>query len=357
MNAIRTSRSGRRVSLLLAVVMVSSLLLTALSTAMAEEAHKSLLVFPLTVTPKEAPLGLSGGASSRLSLALGDLPGMNVMQFTSSSPTVLRAISEGRLRQVDVDEGNRSLANALMIGEALKADFILLGTIQSYVKKDDPASVEVIMSGQMYEVAPNVDPVSGEAIASPQVYRAFGVSGASTPRVRYHGSDSPLIAEALSDAANKAAQALSSRPTGTGDIRTGPPRHTSSGNNVMLLLLAIGGLALLAGGAGGGGGNANADAAPPTNLQYNPPVNGGVIYLSWNAPSGTLLTLNRYQIERKDNGGSFSGSIDPGTLFAGTTTFADSTTSPGHTYQYRLRAIYTSGAQSVWVYTTPLTIS
>jgi len=120
-------------------------------------------------------------------MSLDDLREFDALQFLPTAPSVRRAVSEGRIRQVDVQDGVKDLGVALSIGSALRADYIVLSSVQSYTKKDNPPSVELILSGKMYEVASNISPTTGEPVSEPKVFRAFGVSGASTGRAKFQG--------------------------------------------------------------------------------------------------------------------------------------------------------------------------
>ncbi|MEI6500037.1 MAG: hypothetical protein WCP21_03310, partial [Armatimonadota bacterium] len=74
--------------------------------------------------------------------------------------------------------------------------------------------------------------------------------------------------------------------------------------------------------------------------------NQGAITLTWLEPTGTTLTVLRYQIDRAIDGAAFQR-VGSGILPAGTTSYNDYDTSSGrHTYQYRLRAVYTNNTVS-----------
>jgi hypothetical protein len=354
MNVIRKHRHMRRLSLALVVIMVLSLAPLGLGTAFAEGTSRSVLVFALGNAAENAPGEIGEQAATALSLAIGDVAGMEGVQFSSTSPSVRRAVSEGRVRQVDVDVRERDLGTALIMGRALKADYILVGNVQSMVKKDNPVAVEVILAGQMYDVAANLNPDTGEPVAEPKVSKAFGVSGASASRARYTGSDGTLIREALRDAAAKAAQALSGRPVESAEAKAG--KKVSSGYKWVLLGLLVAGLALAVNNSGSKANTGtSAQAFPPRNVVLE--EQDSQVRLTWTEPTGTTLTLLRYQIERSVDGNTFAR-VDPGTLGAGTSSFIDFNTLSGrHVYQYRIRAFYTSGDQSAWAISGALVVT
>lgn len=346
MNSIRTHRHMRRLSLAIAVVMVLSLVPVSFGPAFGDGAKKSVLVFPLTNAAEGAPADVGRSAATALALAISDLPGFEAVQFSTTSATVRRAVSEGRLRQIDIEDENRDLGSSLIIGKALGVDYILIGTVQSLVEHEDPMSVDVMLSGQVYDVAASVDADTGEPLAEPKVDRAFGTTGSSLARARYTGSVLPLIREALDDAAAKAAQALIGRvPEGA---VTAKAKKASSTYKWVLLGLLVAGLALAANNSDdGGAGGSSPDALPPRNLVVED--QDGAVRLTWDEPTGTTLTLLRYEIYRATDGGTFSR-IDAGDVTAGRTFFNDySTLSGSHIYQYRMRALYTSGESSPYV--------
>lgn len=343
MNSIRTHRHMRRLSLAIAVVMVMSLVPVTLGPAFGDGASKSVLVFTLDNAAEGAPADIGRSAATALSLAISDLPGFEAVQFSTTSATVRRAVSEGRLRQIDIEDESRDLGSSLTIGKALGVDYILVGSVRSLERRDDPTSIDVMLSGQVYDVAASVDPDTGEPVAEPKVDTAFGASGSSMARTRYTGSDLPLIREALDDAAAKAAQALAGRVPE--DAVTAKPRKSSSTYKWVLLGLLVAGLALAANNSdGGGGGGSSPEAFPPRNVVVED--QDGAVRLTWDEPTGTTLTLLRYEIYRATDGGAF-GRIDAGDVMAGTTFFNDYSTLTGsHIYQYRMRALYTSGDAS-----------
>jgi hypothetical protein len=314
---------------------------------------KTVLVLPVTSGAESAPSSLADRASGVLTMALDADPAYEGMQFTPTSPSVRRAVTEGRIRQVDVTEGVQDIGTALNMGAALNADYVVLSSIQSYTRKDAPVTVEVILSGQMYDVPGNMNPTTGEPIAEPKVFRAFGVSGASSPRAKFTGRDEVLAQEALRDAAEKAAQSLSGR--GEAGKPTGKTA-TSSGYKWLLLGLILAGAAIAIGSTGNDEpAGPNPSALPPTNLHLEQ-VNDSIV-MHWTEPTDTTLTVLAYRIQRSVDGPPFSG-IDAGNVGAGSTMFTDFDLRDGqHTYQYRIRVVYTSGAVSPWANFGALTVT
>lgn len=305
--------------------------------------QKTVLVFPVAVAAEGVPSEAGQRALGALTMAIDDTPGMDALQFSPTSPSVRRAVGEGRIRQVDVEEGTADLATALSIGHALDADYIVTSTIQSFTRKSDPVSVELILAGQMYDVAANLNPTTDEPIAEPKVLRAFGVSGASTPRARYTGSEAVLVQEAIRNATSKAAATLSGRADVV-EIAKAKKSGSKGYKYVLLGALLVGLLVAVNSGNSGGDTGINPNALPVTNVRVQDL--DGTIRLSWQEPTGTTLTVQRYRIERAVNGGSFTR-IDLGSVGAGRTFLNDDNLLTGtNTYQYRIFVIYTSGAVS-----------
>lgn len=351
MNAIRSHYLSRRVSLALALVILTSTMPFGLAGAFAQQT-KTALVFPLQNAAEGAPADIGQRATAALTVAVADTPGFDAIQFSTTSPSVRRAVSEGRVRQVDVEEGTGDVATALVIGAALKVDYVVTGAVQNLTRKEAPASgVEVILAGQMYDVAANINPTTGEPIGEPKVFKAFGVSGKSTARARLGGDESPMIQEAVRDAAAKAAAALAGR-TAVGEISAAGKSKSGSYKWVLWLLL-VGVLALgVNNGSGSNTTSPTAQALPPTNVTLE--KDESAIRVSWAEPTGTTLTVLRYQVERSVDSAGFQR-VDAGGLSAGTTNFNDyEITSGRHVYQYRLKTIYTSGAVSVYAVSAAL---
>jgi len=233
-------------------------------------------------------------------------------------------------------------ATSLVIGAALQVDYVITGSVQSFTRKDT-GIIEIILSGQMYEVASNINPATGEPCAEPKVFRAFGVSGASCSRASQACYEGPMVGEAVRDAAAKAAAVLSGC-TPVVDISSGR-KSVSSGYKWVLFALLLGAVALAVNnGNGNASGGSTGAALPPTDLRTE--ESQGAIILTWRAPTGTTLTLLRYQIERSVDGSAFQR-IGSGAVGASATSFNDFNTLVGrHTYQYRIRAVYTSNQVS-----------
>lgn len=351
MNAIRTHHLTRKLCMLLVAIFVGTTLPLGLCAAAGDT--KSVLVFPLANATEGGPAALGEMAAGALTLALGDTKGLEGVEFSASSPSVRRAISEGRIRQVDVEEPQGDLATCLAIGLALKADYIVLGNIQSLVKKDNPVGVDVMLAGQMYEVAANVNPDTKEPVAEPKVAKAYGASGSSMVRARNNASEETLILEALRDAAAKAAAALAGQEAG---VPSRSAKRVSGDYKWVLLGLLIGGLALAANSSNGGGAvGPSPEATPPTNVVLQPL--DGALRLTWEAPRGTTLTVLRYEVARSINGGSWA-SVDGGLLDGSRTSFDDVPPIAGTVdLQYRIRVRYSSGDFSAWVPTPVLRVT
>jgi hypothetical protein len=345
MYGIRRRSSVRTISLALTLCMVSSLIPIGLAGAQ-PTAVKSVLVFPVLDESESGYQDLDTRATSALEIAINGCQAFAASKFTRHSPLVMRAVSEGRLRQVDVEAAEVASKDlALFLGHELGFDYILIASLQSFEMTTEPRQANVILSGQMYAVRGNVDEATGDAIAEPTVFRAFGVKGTSSPRADYEGSENPLISEALRDAGHKAALSLSGEPLES--IPTAD-KDTKRWRWIMYAL-AVGALAI-------GVNNASSSPAAPGPAEQVRPVANLYLQplqtnlkLTWNEPTGTTLQVLRYEVSRNVDGGSFS--ILSSNLGPGSTGFTDiSTLSGRHVYQYRVRVLYTDGRASAYTY-------
>lgn len=349
MYAIRQRSTARTISLLLTLCLVSSVM--PLGAVRADAASvSSVLVFPVLDESESTYEDLESRATSALEIATNGRAEFAASKFSRHSPLVVRAVSEGRLRQVDVeaaDAASRDLA--LFIGHALGVDYVLIASVQSFEMESEPRQANVILAGQMYAVKGNVDEVTGEVVEEPAVFRAFGVKGSSSPRANYVGSDNPLISEAMRDAGHKAALTLAGKPLE--DLPTADKE--SKRWKWVLYALAVGVLMIAVN---------NASSSPPTPgpaAQVKPVANLHLqelqtnIRLIWDEPTGTTLQVLHYEVSRSVDGGGFS--LLTSALGPGTTYYTDINTLTGrHVYQYRIRVLYTNGEASQYAYSGAL---
>jgi hypothetical protein len=345
MYGIRRRSSVRTISLALALCMVSSLI--PISLVSAEPAPvNSVLVFPVLDESESGYEDLDTRATSAIEIAINGRPEFAASKFTRHSPLVMRAVSEGRLRQVDVEAAEIASKDlALFLGHELGFDYVLIASVQSFELDSEPSQANVILAGQMYAVKGNVDEVTGEAIAEPTVFRAFGVKGTSAPRAEYAGSHNPLISEALRDAGHKAALTLAGEPLDT----VAPADKSTKQKQWLIYVLAVAALVI-------GVNNASSSPATPgpaeqaksvSNLYLQPLQTN--IQLTWNEPTGTALQVLRYEVSRNVDGGSFS--VLTSNLGAGSTRYTDINTLSGrHVYQYRVRVLYADGQASAYAH-------
>lgn len=100
-------------------------------------------------------------------------------------------------------------------------------------------------------------------------------------------------------------------------------------------------------GAGGGGGGTPPDPPTSVSAMYSTGTTN-VVYWTDSANE------DHYELERNDNGGSYSLIASP---VANATSYNDTAGVSGHTYIYRLRsANITSTAFSAWVYSMGVTV-
>jgi hypothetical protein len=340
MKAIRSHYLCRSTSLALVLLMTATVVAPGLTWAAPAQ---TVLVMPVSSAADNAPLDIGDRATSALTMALDAVPGFDAMGFSPVAPSVRRAVSEGRIRQVDVDEGTRDVASALSMAAALRADLVVIASVQSFTRKDKPASVELIMAGQMYAVGANMNPATGEPIAEPKVQKAFGVSGASPARAKFNGAEGALTQEALRDAAYKAAQTLS----GVADVGGASVHRKKSGDvyKWALLALLLGGLAVAVGSSSGGNNHDVVTGAEPTNVVLQQ-FDVDHIQVSWTQPAEVP---SYYQVQRKVGSGGSWGMVDGGSYVPQTSKNDYGLLSGTHTYYYRVRAVYGNNVFSQWV--------
>ena len=348
MTAIRSSKLVGPISIYLAVIMTLVLFVPTSALPLAEAANQSrLLLFPV-LDRSESPHGdIIARATDYFQMAINEIEEFEVLDFSRTSPLVMRAVEEGRIRAVDVAAEIDDPATALELGFALNAAYVALITIESLTVHEDPPQVELLASGQVFNVAENVDPVSQQSVAVPRPSNTFGVSGRSRVREGYDGATAPLVREALRDAAQRAAEALSGRPPVEVVEEREVRRERQTWQWVAAAALLVG-LIIAAD-------NGN-DAVTPTDPQAVAPqplpmsVEANAIRLRWQPPQTDLRVL-RYDLQRStDDGRTWNAVPDSRDNVPGTVTeFADFNVQRGVSYQYRIRAQYAETGPSAWV--------
>lgn len=354
MYAIRKQNTTRSICLFLvaAVLMtVAPIGLVAAAPAPAGETE-TVLVFPVLDESASGIEGLGHKATMALQSAIDAREEFSATRYSVHSPLIERALSEGRLREVDVEAGETAGAElAIFIGAVLEMDYVVVGSVQSTDVQEDGQSAKVILRGQAYAVKANVDKATGDVVKEIRVHKAFGAAGESSPRAGYGGGSGALISEAMRGAAHKAALTLAGEPA------TDAPKERAGGKGgankwliygVLVLALAL------------GVSSANKDDAEPgVAEQARPVTNLSIeelqtnIRLTWDAPTGTTLEILRYEMDRNVDGAGFS--TIPVTVGPGAVSYTDTATLTGtHTYQYRVRVLYTSGVASEYKYSGTL---
>jgi hypothetical protein len=351
MSALRKSRHGRALSYLLLVALVLPLAPWGAVSACAQVRPRSVLVFNVVDESSSGMADLRKITTGSLQMAIDALPNTECTEFSASSPLVRRAESEGRLLQTEVANGPTNAREAVKIGYALNVDTVVVSSIQSYRSPQNPRSVEIILSGQVYDVKPNYDVEAGDPVEKPIVAQAFGVVGASRKLPGYGGSDRPLAREAAEDAAYRVAKVMGGASISS--VSEPKPVAKKKSKLVSVLgVLAVTGLLAWAVSSGGGDSDTgpSAEAVPPTTLPLQ--VEGtDTIRVRWVAPTGTTFTVLRYQLQRSVNGGPFAffgSGNSTNNISAGTSEWPDFDVSTGNSYAYRIRVIYTNQKYSAW---------
>lgn len=347
MTALRSSRLVGYVSILLAGMMIMTLAPAGiLSQAEAQGQDRLLLLFPVTDASETLHQGVGARMTDYLQMALNEVEGVRVTEFSRTSPMVMRAVEEGRIRAVDVEADVTDAVTAIQMGYALDADEVCLATVVSIDTTEDPMEVEVLLNGQCYDVRANVDPVTMQVAERPQPTSTFGVSGTSMVREGYAGAVDPLLREALRDAAGAAGSVLAGTPAEEA-VQQVEKKRDKSWQWILAAVVVVGLTALITGSDDGGDDGPGEGTVPPQPLRVE--VEPSAIELFW-APPNTNLTLLRYDLQRStDNGATWNpvpGS--QGNVLADDTVFADFDVQQGVSYRYRIRAQYTTTGPSDW---------
>lgn len=325
----------------------------------------TVLLFPVNVDAADAPADTSRWATTALQTALDELAGVTCLDFSRSSPLVRRAVAEGRVRTVDVEQRVTDPRVAITIGNAMGVNMVVLASVQSYKLTTEPVQVEVVVSGQIYDVQANFDPQTQEAKTEPQVFRALGVVGRSQPRARFTGPEGVLVREALRDAAFRAAQLAGGVPAEKIGMRPAPKKDKAW--RWFILAAVVVGLAAAA--------SSGTDREPPpapTPADYKPrnlvadvqPAGQNAIRLTW-APPVITTNMIGYDLQFAVGLRGGTGPAGPYTAVAGgmlpktATEYVHLNLDPTKVYYYRLRARYSDRQPQSgdWIYTGGVSFS
>lgn len=346
MTAIRSSKLVGPLSLALVALMLTVALPTSvLPTAAAQTQNRLLLLFPVLDQSGSEYEDVAPRATDYLQMALSSVAGLRVVEFSRTSPMVLRAVQEGQIRPIDLDTEVTDPVSALQMGYALGADEVCLASVLSVETKAEPIAVEVLLNGQCYDVHANVDPTTAQVVERPTPSSTFGVNGKSREREGYEGSLPPLVREALRDAADKAARVLAGVPAE--EMAEQPAKHKGKGTRWALALAVIAGLVLAAANSDDDDEGPAANAVPPVPLRLE--IEPAAIRLYW-APPNTTLTVLRYDLQRSTDNGATWNTVpgSQGVVEADDTSFADHYVQAGVSYRYRIRAQYTTTGPSAY---------
>jgi hypothetical protein len=345
MTAIRRSKLAGPLSILLAAAMMTLMIPVGLvSPAEAQGEARMLLIFPVLDRSEAGYPDVAERMTAALQIAIADIAGLRSAEFSPSSPMVRRAVKEGRIRSVDVEAEVADAATAIQIGYALGVDEVCLAMITAVTVQEEPRRIEVVLSGQCYDVASNMDPDSKQVVERPVVSNSFGVSGQSRERADYRGSDSPLLHEAVRAAAQAAAQVLAGKSVEEmAKVGVGRPSRAMRWVILGALLIGLAAVAHNATSHPASGPSPEAVAPRPLSMDVEPTS----IRLYWQPPQGTSLVVLRYEIRRSVNNGAWN-LIDDGNVDANDTSFPDFDVQGGNGYAYSIRAQYTTTGPSPW---------
>lgn len=345
MTAIRSSRLVGPISIGLAALMMLVLLPpTSVLPSAEADTQSRLLLFPVLDRSGSVYDEVAARATDYFQMALAEVVGFQVMEFSRTSPSVLRAVEEGRIRAVDLEIEIADAVTAIELGFALDVDVVCLITVESVETHEDPLQVETLVNGQLFDVAENIDADTMEVVDRPRPSNTFGVAGRSKLREGYDGATAPLLREALRDAARRAAEVLSGVPAVVEEPETERRRDDSWKWIAAAVLIA--GLVMVT-----DSGRDRAEA-PPTGAAAPQPLplvqETSAIRLHW-IPPATDFQLIGYDLHRSTDGGRTWNPVPDSAVIDRTDTeFADFNVDQGVSYMYRIRAQYAASNPSHW---------
>ncbi len=330
-----------------ALALIGCLVLTTLgptlaSRALAQEAPRpTLLVFPTMDSTDDQ----SGAEAARLvtqefSRVTREAEAAAVEVFKTTMPVVRRGLDEGEIGPLDieaVETGQVDAEVAVVLGNALGADTVVLLSVTQVVYTDEPAACDITLQGQAYDVAANFDPETQGLVEAPKV-ELFVVHGLTPERPALQATQRALLREAARDAALQAAEALTDIA-----LPPPPPRHRDLSRWLLIALVVAGVIAFSSRGTEGV--QVPDETLVPTARTMR--SSEGYIRLAW-VPPTTGRTIFRYEIRRSENGGPLIR-MDGGLVTGVDTAFTDNNIAVGSAYTYEIRVLYTDGTQSEWV--------
>jgi hypothetical protein len=347
MTRLRCHRFARSVSFALIGALLFGILAppgAMVSRAVAAPDVKTALAFPAVDESEAGDLAdVAARVTSALALAGQDVKEVNLEVFSPTSPIVRRALADGSLRTADI-EAPKDAGNALIIGQALGVDSVVLLTVESLKITGDPRAAEIAVMGTEYMVSGNVDADTGAIVAEPKG-NTFGVSGTAKGRKGAAGDDEALTRLAAKDAAFKILHVLSGKSAEEYvELGGAQPKKRSNLWRWVAIAIVVGALTAATISSSNDKTGPPVDDTIPTRRSARATADG--IQLTWAAPSSAKLIF-KYQIQRSADGGVFVR-IDNDMLGPDATVFTDFAIVAGTAYVYQIRVLFTDGTSSPW---------
>jgi len=266
-----------------------------------------------------------------------------VVSTSETSPSVKRAIEQGRKISADDVRPPWDADKARRVGRELGADIALLGTIDEYAYDEGAKRVTISLSIQRLDVSTEDPPVS------------IGVTGRSADKPRPPAKEGTLMAEALDDAAVKVAEAV----VGGGVVvkpaaKEKPARQGKKKNRWLIPLLAVVAVVAIASGGGGGPSGPARVTSPISDALATPTASD--LALSWGvkdtvvpegfniyrAPAGTATLGGEDVISRapRRSRQAVAGPYEKIANLLGTARGStDTNAALGQLYAYQIRAV------------------
>ncbi len=195
------------------------------------------------------PTGLGTSLTRAMASSLRNTGKFDVVRFSTTIPSIQRAVEEGRLREADVTPPFEDTQTTVTTAREIGTEYAIAGVIEDYSYDAGAHKTSLSVSVQWIDVK------AGRAVKTVAV-SAEGVGTATS-------TQDEVDAKAVSDAVNRVLQELA-----LGEVSVVQPTPVPAkkpavkrGSNAGWILLGLGLIAALASGARGGG--AGLDMPPP----------------------------------------------------------------------------------------------
>lgn len=220
--------------------------------AQAKPLPPTVLVLPFAPSQQintSVPTALGASLTRAVTSSLRNTGKFEVVRFSEASPSIQRAVEEGRLRQPDLIPPFENTELAARVAREMGTAYAMAGVIEDYTYDATTHKTSLSVSVQWIEVA------TGRAVKTVAV-SAEGTGTATS-------TQGEVDAKAVSEAVNRVLQELALGEVSVVQPAAAPGKKPAvkRGSNLGWIVLGLGLIAALASGARGGG--AGLDMPPP----------------------------------------------------------------------------------------------